>query len=67
MRKIQLLLMLEEVWRKYPELRFGQLVENIIISFHKNHTSRMGVEDDLWNWSDMQWMKAVAEFEEKRK
>lgn len=67
MEKAKLLLMFEEVWRRYPQLRFGQLVENIIVSFRKNHTSRMGVENDLWSWDDEQWIKAIYEFERRMK
>ena len=67
MQKSQLLIVLEEIWREYPDLRFGQLIENIIITYHNNHTSKMGVENDLWNWTNEQWIKAIYLFKEKHK
>ena len=49
-------------WQEYPDLRFGQLVENIIVSHHNNRTSVCGVENDLWGWEDEQWIKAIKDF-----
>ncbi len=67
MQKSQLLIVLEKIWREYPDLRFGQLIENIIVTYHNNHTSKMGVENDLWNWTNEQWVKAIHIFKEKHK
>lgn len=67
MQKEQIILLIEEVWIKYPQLRFGQLIENIIVSYHNNRTSVMGIENDLWNWNNEQWIKAINNFKEKHK
>ena len=56
---------LHKLWQQYHDMRFGQLVECIIVRYHDNRTSVMGVENDLWNWEEEQWLKAIKEFDKK--
>ena len=51
---------LTKLWEKYPDLRFGQMVENIILSTGEPVAN---VENILWNWSDEQWEKAINKWE----
>jgi len=60
-----LLLKLCALWEMYPDWRFGQLVENIIVSYHDNHIGVCGVENDLWHWEDEQWEAAILKMGEK--
>ena len=58
----EVIIELHKVWQQCPDIRFGQLIENIIVKHHDNHTSVMGIENDLWNWEDTQWLKAIKGF-----
>jgi len=62
----KLLLKLCALWEMYPDMRFGQLVENVIVSYHDNHIGVCGVENDLWNWQDEQWEKAILKMGERK-
>ena len=56
---------LHKLWQQYPDMRFGQLIECIIVRFHDNRTSVMGIENDLWHWEEENWMKAIKEFDKQ--
>jgi hypothetical protein len=62
----KLLLKLCALWEMYPDMRLGQLIENIIIHHHSNHVGICGVESDLWNWQDEQWSEAIQKMGEKK-
>ena len=53
---------LQEVWVRYPDLRFGQLLENIIHAY-KPGTPVVGIERALWCWEETTWMEAIEKFE----
>jgi len=58
---------LHKLWQQYPDMRFGQLIECIIVKSHDNHTSVMGVENDLWHWEEERWLKAIKEYDKNGK
>ena len=65
--RIQIVLdTLHDIWIKYPDLRFGQLIENIMIHHEKNHIGVCGVENNLWNWEEEKWLKAMREYNDKK-
>ena len=53
---------LTKLWEKYPDLRFGQMVENIILSVSPG-SSVVGIETILWNWEEDQWNEAINKWE----
>ena len=66
--RIQIILnTLRDIWIEYPDLRFGQLIENIMVSYEKNHISVCGIENNLWNWEEEIWLKAMREYNDKSK
>ena len=54
-----------KLWQQYPDMRFGQLIECVIVKFHDNRTSVMGVESNLWEWEEVHWLKAIKEYSKK--
>ena len=61
---------LQEVWVECPDMRFGQLIENImtyfdpaIVSNDKNW--RESIENCLWNWEEDHWIAAIDCFNKK--
>ena len=56
---------LESVWKLRPGLRFGQLLHDVIKSYHNNHTSVCGIENDLFQWEEAQWLKAIEKYRQK--
>ena len=62
----------KEVWLLYPDLRFGQLVENIISFSKPNLVSQNdrivwaeAFEIILWNWEESNWEEAIKKFKER--
>ena len=53
---------LTKLWEKYPDLRFGQMVENIILSVSPG-SSVVDIETILWNWEEDQWNEAINKWE----
>lgn len=54
------------LWQLYPDLRFGQLVENLI---QRNYpgSSVVGIENHLWNDEEIAWEKAIDKMLEGEK
>lgn len=54
------------LWQLYPDLRFGQLIENLI---HCNSpgSSVVGIETHLWNDEEAAWEKAIDKMLEREK
>ena len=47
---------LGEVWKKSPDLRFGQLVMNI----------KQADASVIWNMEEEQWLEAMEEFSKRQ-
>ncbi len=61
-RIVTLLNELGETWKKCPDMRFGQLVSNLV--------PKDGLSDEawircLWNWEEDNWMEAIKDFGDK--
>lgn len=46
--------LIKRVWVTYPDMRFGQLLENIEPNFN-----------NWWNMEEDQWIEAIKNFEKK--
>ena len=54
------------LWKLYPDLRFGQLVENLIRCNYPG-SSIVGIENSLWNFEEEQWEEAIDKMLEGEK
>lgn len=51
---------IEECWHDFPDMRFGQLIDNIYTySGRKTRT-------EVWNMEEGEWLKAIRKFREER-
>lgn len=56
------------LWQACPDLRFGQLLENVILMDLKHvsiETMPQKVEQALWNWEEDRWRQAVFAMQQK--
>lgn len=49
---------LKTCWSTMPDLRFGQLVQNILI----HYKGAGNLVSDLWNMEEVEWMRAIQAF-----
>ena len=70
----KLLLKLCAIWELSPDMRFGQLIENIILSsdefielkkVNKDVDYSDLIEMVLWHWEETNWEKAIMKAGEK--
>ena len=60
----------EELWNEYPDMRFGQLVENALSAFILKKTGkfdRMAFNALLWNMEENEWEETMKAFREMSK
>ena len=51
---------LADCWRDFPDLRFGQIIENIA-SYNKK------TESEVWNMEENEWLKCIQKFRDDNK
>jgi hypothetical protein len=54
---------LQECWECMPDLRFGQMIMNIVLS----HKGNENTSSYLWNMEEQEWLKAIQSFHENNK
>jgi hypothetical protein len=52
---------IEECWRDFPDMRFGQLMDNIFI--YNNRKTRT----EIWNMEESQLLECIRKFREEHK
>ncbi|WP_339317630.1 hypothetical protein [Paenibacillus sp. FSL R10-2734] len=54
---------LKNCWDTMPDMRFGQLIENIL----SHYKGEENLASSLWNMEENEWLKAIQLFSEHHK